>query len=402
MTFTYDAENRQISETNSGGLSATYLYDGDGKRVEKLLNNGQKVVYVYDALGKLAAEYDLQNSETPPPSTTCYLSYDHLGSLRMVTDQNANVVGRHDYIPFGEEIPGGIAGRSGQFGSSDSVSQKFTGKERDTETSLDYFGARYYTAGVERFLSADPENAGSDPGDPQSWNGYAYARSNPLLLVDPTGRNYTVCDQQGQNCTDLTDQQWSDFRDQNGIGQQAGGQLYVTNENGSYTNVGTATYYNERDVQAANFLNYQVAPVVNGLGYATVGVMAGAAVGAGYGAIAGGARLIGSISIASGPAIFQAGQTVDRIVNTSQGSVRFVAEVETSGSQLILKDILVYPTETGGRLQAGAGQILQAAKGFLQEARQDGFTSVRFIGDRSLAEGSANPGRVVDFTRTLK
>jgi hypothetical protein len=86
----------------------------------------------------------------------------------------------------------------------------------------------------------------------------------------------------------------------------------------------------------------------------------------------------------------------------AQGSVRFVAEVETSGFQLILKDILVYPTETGGRLQAGAGQILQAAKGFLQEARQDGFTSVRFIGDRSLAEGSANPGRVVDFTRTLK
>lgn len=236
----------------------------------------------------------------------------------------------------------------------------------------------------------------------QSWNGYAYARNNPLLLVDPTGRNYTVCDQQGQNCADLTDQQWSDFRDQNGIGQQAGGQLYVTNEDGSYTNVGTATYYNEQDVQAANFLNYQVAPVINGLGYATASVMAGAAVGAGYGALAGGARLIGSIGIASGPAIFQAGQTIDRIVNTSQGPVRFVAEVETSGSQLILKDILVYPTETGGRLQAGAGQILQAAKGFLQEARQDGFTSVRFIGDRSLAEGSANPGRVVDFTRTLK
>ena len=73
----------------------------------------------------------------------------------MVTDQNANVVGRHDYIPFGEEIPGGIAGRSGQFGASDTVSQKFTGKERDTETSLDYFGARYYGAGMGRFLSAD-------------------------------------------------------------------------------------------------------------------------------------------------------------------------------------------------------------------------------------------------------
>jgi len=296
---------------------------------------------VYDAFGQLASEYT--TSINIPPCTTCYFSSDHLGSTRLVTDQSGNVVARHDYLPFGEETA---------VNTADNISQKFTAKERDQETGLDFFQARYYGAALGRFTSADPENAGSDPGDPQSWNGYAYARNNPLLLVDPTGRNYTVCDQQGQNCADLTDQQWSDFRDQNGIGQQAGGQLYVTNENGSYTNVGTATYYNEQDVQAANFLNYQVAPVINGLGYATAGVMAGAAVGAGYGAIAGGARLIGSIGIASGPAIFQAGQTVDRIVNTSQGPVRFVAEVETSGSQLILKDILVYPTETGGRLQA--------------------------------------------------
>ena len=88
----------------------------------------------------------------------------------MVTDQNANVVGRHDYIPFGEEIPGGIAGRNGQFGASDNVTQKFTGKERDTETSLDYFGARYYAAGMGRFLVPDAFYKDSHVGDPQSWN----------------------------------------------------------------------------------------------------------------------------------------------------------------------------------------------------------------------------------------
>ena len=103
----------------------------------------------------------------------------------------------------------------------------------------------------------------------------------------------------------LTDQQWADFKDQNGIGQQAGGQLYVTNDDGCYTNVGTANYYNEKDVQGANFLNYQVAPVVNGLGYATAAVTAGLGVGAGYSALAGGTRLIASLGIASGPAIFQ-------------------------------------------------------------------------------------------------
>jgi hypothetical protein len=80
------------------------------------------------------------------PCVTCYLSYDHLGSLRLVTDQSHDVVARHDYLPFDEEIPGGIAGRSGPLDGYDDVNQKFTGKERDEETSLDYFGARYRAA----------------------------------------------------------------------------------------------------------------------------------------------------------------------------------------------------------------------------------------------------------------
>jgi hypothetical protein len=57
---------------------------------------------VYDAFENLAAEWGTVASAA---CTTCYLSYDHLGSVRLVTDQNANVVTRHDYLPFGEEIP---------------------------------------------------------------------------------------------------------------------------------------------------------------------------------------------------------------------------------------------------------------------------------------------------------
>jgi len=87
-----------------------------------------------------------------------------------------------------------------------------TGKERDQETGLDYFGARYYGSALGRFTSPDPL-AGIDPYDPQSWNAYAYGRNNPLSYVDPTGESYQICDANGQNCTDkkneLTDDEFA-------------------------------------------------------------------------------------------------------------------------------------------------------------------------------------------------
>ena len=77
---------------------------------------------------------------------------------------------------------------------------KFTGKERDQECGLDYFGARYFSGAMGRFTSADQPLLDQDPSDPQSWNLYAYGRNNPLSFIDPTGT--TVCDANGNNCHD--------------------------------------------------------------------------------------------------------------------------------------------------------------------------------------------------------
>jgi RHS repeat-associated protein len=66
----------------------------------------------------------------------------------------------------------------------------FTGKERDAETGLDYFGARYMSSAQGRFTSPDPFLGSGRPEDPQSWNRYAYARNNPLVYIDPTGMDY--------------------------------------------------------------------------------------------------------------------------------------------------------------------------------------------------------------------
>jgi RHS repeat-associated protein len=65
---------------------------------------------------------------------------------------------------------------------------QFTGKERDTESGLDYFGARYYGSSMGRFMSPDPSGLTyADLGNPQSFNLYSYVRNNPLTNIDPTG-----------------------------------------------------------------------------------------------------------------------------------------------------------------------------------------------------------------------
>jgi RHS repeat-associated protein len=178
--MSYDAENRQTSVG-----STTYAYDGEGRRVRKMVG-GLTTTFVYDAYGKLVAEYG--SAMIPQP---VYLTKDHLGSTRLATDGAGNVVGRWDYLPFGEEIPTSYGGRGtiGGYGSDPGVRQKHTGKERDIETGLDYFEARYESAAQGRFQSADPiAESGNHVADPQEWNRYAYVRNNPLRLVDPDGR----------------------------------------------------------------------------------------------------------------------------------------------------------------------------------------------------------------------
>lgn len=83
------------------------------------------------------------------------------------------------------------------------LASRYTGKERDTESGNDYFGARYYASTMGRFLSPDPFTV--TPArvmDPQQLNLYAYVRNNPLKLVDPTGMiiDDVACMQDMKHC----------------------------------------------------------------------------------------------------------------------------------------------------------------------------------------------------------
>jgi RHS repeat-associated protein len=184
QSFTYDAEQRLTQQGNSGppATSVTFGYDADGRRTEKTVS-GVTTVYVYDAMGNLAAEY---GGTTPPVLGTLYLTQDELGSTRMTTNASGAVVSCHDYLPFGGEIPA-TWGRSGVscYGSTTETILKFTGQERDVETGLDNFGARYFASAMGTFTSSDPISGW--PSQPQSWNRYAYGLNNPLRYIDPTG-----------------------------------------------------------------------------------------------------------------------------------------------------------------------------------------------------------------------
>lgn len=135
-----------------------------------------------------------------------WLVTDQLGTPRMTLDQSGSLAGvkRHDYLPFGEELFAPAGGRTAQqgYGAGDGVRQQFTQKERDVETNLDYFQARYYSSTQGRFVSAD-SFLGS-PGNPQTLNLYSYVTNNPLRFIDPSGhmpveRRWGKC---GPGCQD--------------------------------------------------------------------------------------------------------------------------------------------------------------------------------------------------------
>ncbi len=197
--FTYDGENKQVKvetlDANGNPVSTVgeYSYDGDGRRIKKdVPSTGEVTMFVYDAGGKLIGEYS--TIAAPQSPTVSYTTADHLGSPRILTDENGATISRRDFHPFGEEIS--TTDRSAGLGyQPDDVRQKYTGYERDNESSLDFAEARYYGYGHGRFTSVDPiMMTRRRLLDPQSINLYVYTRNNPLRFIDPTGREFKGTD----------------------------------------------------------------------------------------------------------------------------------------------------------------------------------------------------------------
>ncbi len=151
---------------NTGRELAVYDMNTGRVKYYNLFGNG--------SLGRVEANWDSIWVEDPRSQNPGYWSYsrtdsryyyikDHLGSIRITIDEAGNVVNAQDYYSFG-----GIL-RSYETGGLSGERYKFTGKERDTETNYDYFGARYYDSDLGRWLTPDPL-ADKYPG----WSPYNY------------------------------------------------------------------------------------------------------------------------------------------------------------------------------------------------------------------------------------
>ncbi len=207
--YEYDAEGRQTGTLNSLNGLTGYLYDGEGRRVMKVVVTGWNTqnptttieneyllglngeqVSVLDGSGNWQWTNVYAGSKqlaTYDSAGTHFALTDWLGSKRMelsVTGASTVTVGEQcTSLPFGD----------GENCTGSDVNQlHFTGKERDTESNNDYFGARYYISGMGRFLTPDwsknPQGVPyADYTNPQSLNLYAYVDNNPLRAADPDG-----------------------------------------------------------------------------------------------------------------------------------------------------------------------------------------------------------------------
>jgi RHS repeat-associated protein len=189
--YTY-AWNAESQVKTAGGV--TYTYDGDGRRASKV---GSKL-YWYDARSEILGETDASGNTLneyiffgakriamlPAGGTVQYYVEDSLGSSRIVSTNTGVVCYDADFSPYG--------GERQVIDSCTQNNYKFEGKERDTETGNDDFGARYYTWRFGRWLSADWSTVPiavpyANLTNPQTLNLYAMVADDPVSFADLEG-----------------------------------------------------------------------------------------------------------------------------------------------------------------------------------------------------------------------
>jgi RHS repeat-associated protein len=185
--YVYDAAGervRKVTERPDGSLKDERLYLGGFEiyRRHSGVHEGlvRGTLHLMDdrqciALVEIRNEVD----DGTPKQLVRYQLSNHLGSASLELDDAAQIISYEEYTPYGSTSFQAVRGQT------EAKRYRYTGKERDEETGLEYHGARYYAPWLGRWTSCDPMEIRD------GLNVYRYAQSSPISVVDPSGTEGT-------------------------------------------------------------------------------------------------------------------------------------------------------------------------------------------------------------------
>jgi len=208
----WDFRDRLVQSDLGGGGTAYYVYDAGGRRVRKVWQKAAGLIEERIYLGNVEVHrrhngavgpgsatreretqlvtdgaqtiamvetrtLDSAGNDPAPPQLVRYQVADHLGSTRLELDDAGWIISYEEYSPYGSSTYQAVRRQT-----ESPKRYRYTGKERDEETGLYYFGARYYASWLGRWASCDPSMRLEDP------NAYAYVTNDPIAKFDPDGR----------------------------------------------------------------------------------------------------------------------------------------------------------------------------------------------------------------------
>jgi RHS repeat-associated protein len=160
-----------------GGFEVYREYGGDGATVTL----ERETLHVMDDKKRIALvetkTIDGGAAVRSPTSLIRYQLGNHLGSTSLELDDQAQMISYEEYTPYGSTSYQAVRGQT-----EAPKRYRYTGKERDEESGLNYHRARYYAPSLGRWCSSDPIGIGDD------LNTFAYVACNPCSRGDPTGK----------------------------------------------------------------------------------------------------------------------------------------------------------------------------------------------------------------------
>jgi len=221
------------TSANGFALTNSYVLGPGGEQFAEANGAGNWMHTNIFAEGKLLATYG--------GSDTYFALTDWLGTKRVEVSANGYVSSSFS-LPFGN-------GLSSTGNAPDATEHHFTGKERDSESGNDYFGARYYASSMGRFLSPDPSGlVYADQKNPQSLNLYGYGQNNPLKNIDPTGLDCVYFNDAGNGAESVDQNSNSQECGQNGgdwvNGHTDVSQVQYNANNDTFTINSSSTFFN--------------------------------------------------------------------------------------------------------------------------------------------------------------